>query len=128
MKAKAEADKFVRVYGQLRELRRDFSELSSKKPSEAINLFKLARVNEFLGKANLFLETGFEPFESFKQFDQNDIPTNSDVLLVLNQYILSLKKYVLKNSVSEDDDEPRYWVLNGKESQYEVDINYLDLK
>jgi hypothetical protein len=98
---------------------REIEELSKKKPSEMINLFKLKFVNKTLNDANSFLGDELRPFSDFLLFDENELPTVSDVKLMLAHYKTSIHNFMLKNSVS-DGHISRYWIINGKTSDHLV--------
>lgn len=66
----------------------EFRRLSDKKPNDTVNEFKLNIVNKLLAEANNELEAlgSITPISGFTQFDENALPSNSDVLLVLTIY------------------------------------------
>ncbi len=66
----------------------EFRRLSDKKPNDTVNEFKLNIVNKLLAEANNELEAlgSRTPISGFTQFDENALPSNSDVLLVLTLY------------------------------------------
>ena len=70
----------------------EIDKLSKKKPDDAINTFKLKFVNEFLEEANNLLDNNQRPFTDFEQFDDDDLPSNSDVIVVLSQYRYAIGK------------------------------------
>lgn len=77
---------------QLRAMAEDFENLSKKKPDDKLNKFKVELVNDLLRRANSVLSPG-TPIKSFVEFDSEDLPSNSDVLLVLSQYVTYLGSY-----------------------------------
>lgn len=80
-------DEIVR---QMVGLRNDMAELSKKKPDDAVNKFKLVVINEVLAEANNLLGEKKLPIKSFRAFDVESLPTNSDVMLILTQYVRAL--------------------------------------
>jgi len=90
-------DQKLKIYGkvqaQLSELHREISLLSKSKPDNPINTFKLNFINEMLGEANRILESTDRPFAGFETFDETNLPTNSDVVLVLSQYVSCLERW-----------------------------------
>lgn len=66
----------------------EFRRLSDKKPNDTVNEFKLNIVNKLLAEANNELEIlgSRPPISGFTQFEENALPSNSDVLLVLTLY------------------------------------------
>ena len=101
----------------------DFHELSNKKPDEPVKDFKLDLVNSILEKLNKILDDSDKPFESFSVFLIEEIPSNSDVLLVLNQYHECARRFANKNvdSVAYKD----YWLVDGKSTGEIVNISRL---
>lgn len=70
-------------------LRNEFRELSSKKPNDQVNPFKLKYVNQSIKEANELLQEG-KPYSEFESFREEDLPTNSDVLMMLSLYLDAL--------------------------------------
>lgn len=82
---------FEKIDTQLLGLYNEVSALSKKKPDDAVNLFKLKIINNVITEANNFL--GDErPFTDFDTFDVDAVPSNSDVVLILSQYINCMEK------------------------------------
>jgi hypothetical protein len=80
-------NEFASIQAQLIKYYDEVDKLSKKKPDDAINKFKLGFINQTLKKANELLITEFHPFQDFREFDEDTMPSNSDVVLVLSQYI-----------------------------------------
>jgi len=80
-----------RLQRQLESYYEEIDKLSKKKPDDAINIFKLKLINETLEKAKEWLKPEYLPFTDFKIFSEDDLPTNSDVLLVLGQFVSAVK-------------------------------------
>lgn len=78
---------FAKIQGQLSELHSELSILSKQKPNDAVNAFKLQFINQLLDAANSLLRDEYHPFVGFTTFDGDAMPTNSDVVLILSQYI-----------------------------------------
>ncbi len=92
MEKQSDIDKFEKVEAQLNALHKELGVLSKKKPDDGINPFKLKLVNSVLEKANELLEKKYKPFPDFELFDMDDIPTNSDVVMILAQYLNCMEK------------------------------------
>ena len=92
MRAK-DVDFFEKVKGQLQQLHNEISVLSKSKPDNPINKFKLGFINEKLSEANRILTGDFKPFKDFTMFDTDELPTNSDVVMVLSQYLDCLEAW-----------------------------------
>lgn len=115
MKTNNDTDKFIKLVKQMKSLIAEFSILSKKKPDDAVNKFKIKLINPVLEVANYFVnDKRYRPFEEFELFDEDTLPTNSDVLVILSQYIACLEKY--------HDDKRHYykgdyyWIINKKPS------------
>jgi hypothetical protein len=98
---KPSTDEFYRIQEQLKSLHEEIDKLSKKKPDDAINKFKLGFINELLAKANEALDDAYYPFADFRSFDVDNVPTNSDVVMILAQYIASFKRQEIVNNRSD---------------------------
>lgn len=88
-----DVDFFEMVKAHLQQLQKEVGALSKAKPDNPINKFKLGFINEKIGQANLILVGEFKPFKTFELFDEDDLPTNSDVVMVLSQYLDCLEAW-----------------------------------
>ncbi len=84
---------FDRVKNQIRQLYEEISTLSKKSPDGAVNKFKLSFINEKLNQANEILGDESKPFSQFTTFDEDSLPTNSDVVMMLSQYLDALETW-----------------------------------
>lgn len=75
-----------KVLEQMKTLLHEFRILSGKKPNDPINVFKLKYVNKTLEAANDVLGDD-KPYDDFEKFSEADLPTNSDVLMILSLYL-----------------------------------------
>ena len=123
MKSKKEIEGFVKLIPQLKRLLKEFSELSKKKPNDAINKFKLGFANTLLRMANSILDDAHRPFEDFDEFDEDKLPTNSDVVVVLSQYSECMKMFLFKN-IRQDNAYDSKWVIGGKLSNVSAPDGY----
>lgn len=78
---------FEKLTGQLDGLHSEIGLMAKKAQNDAINAFKLKFVNNVLTQWNSLLGEKYRPFPDFTQFSSEDLPTNSDVTLILAQYI-----------------------------------------
>lgn len=92
MKAK-NVDFFEKVKAQLQQLQTELSALSKSKPDNPINRFKLTFINEKLAEANTILTGEFKPFKEFTLFNSDELPTNSDIVMILSQYLDCLEAW-----------------------------------
>jgi hypothetical protein len=94
-------DEFKKILNQLEGLHDEISTLSKKSYTDALNNFKLKLVNQVLKKTNEFLGKDYKPFDDFEFFDEDDLPNNSDVTLVLSQYINCMESLREENIASK---------------------------
>jgi hypothetical protein len=87
MKSKQEVEQLEKVIGQLQGAHAEVSQLAKKSPNDALNKFKMVLINKILVTANDVLGDKYRPFQDFSQFDFDDVPTTSDVTMVLAQYM-----------------------------------------
>lgn len=112
MKSAEEVQEFERLEQQLHAMLTEMSELSKKRPNDGLNKFKLNLVNVLLESLNEFLAAQ-RPFQDFETFDENDLPTNSDVVVMLSQYAAAVFQFRLENT--EERGIKWYWPLPGKQ-------------
>ncbi|MGV3681341.1 MAG: hypothetical protein ACO1PM_16695 [Acidovorax sp.] len=87
-----DVDKFEKLVGQLTGLYEEMSIFSKKSPNDAVNKFKLKFINSQIIESNLLLGDRYRPFDDFDVFSEDDIPQNSDVVLILSQYLQCMEK------------------------------------
>ncbi|KFR69412.1 hypothetical protein, partial [Salmonella enterica] len=102
---KSNVNIFEKLSGQLLSIYEEISLLSKKNPNDAVNKFKLKFVNVLLVQSNDYLGNEYKPFEDFINFDEDDIPQNSDVVFILSQYLQCFEKLRADNVVSRNG----YW-------------------
>ncbi|MBM6500193.1 hypothetical protein [Flavobacterium macrobrachii] len=118
-----EVDVFEKVQTQLEGMYEEISLLSKKSQNDGLSLFKLKFINKILIDSNKVLGTRYKPFEDFEIFDENNIPTNSDVAMILTQYINCFEKLRTDNIYSESKyngnkyENHWYWKINNKQSE-----------
>lgn len=78
---------------QLKGFYDEFVKLSNKKPDGAVNKFKLLHLNNVIKTANGLLGTDYIPFEEFTEFDEDTLPSNSDVVMMLAQYLSQMDRF-----------------------------------
>lgn len=117
---KQDVDMFLKLQPQLKSAYEEISILSKKKPTDSLNLFKLKFINNILVRANTILGNKYLPFpDDFVQFNEDDMPNNSDVVFILSHYLTSLEKLRCDNIIR--DSISWYWKINGKQSEYKTD-------
>ena len=98
---KINIDDFKKILNQLEGLHEEIATLSKKSYTDALNLFKLKMVNQIIKRANNLLGSDYKPFDDFEQFEEEDLPSNSDVTLVLSQYINCMESLREENITSQ---------------------------
>ena len=117
-----DVDFFGKTRGHIQALHNEISALSKSKPDVPINKFKLGFINEKLRETNTLLKGAYKPFEKFETFDQDPLPTNSDVVLVLSQYLDCLESWRCANI--HTDDFNWYWKVDGVSIETERPTRY----
>ena len=84
---------FEKIQGQVEGLHKEIGLLSKKNPNDAVSKFKLKFINQTLQEANVILAENYKPFDDFDTFDEDTIPTNSDVTMIFEQYLGCLEKF-----------------------------------
>lgn len=111
-----EVDLFIQVYAQIETLYTGIGLLSKRSPNDGINRFKLKYVNKILEQANSILKEERKPFSDFAFFEEDNLPTNSDVTMVLAQYLGCMEELRSAN-IEEDLESKWWWLINGKRSK-----------
>jgi hypothetical protein len=105
---------FIKIQAQLEELYNEISVLSKKSQNDALNAFKLEFVNNLLEESNKILGEKYKPFKQFSKFDNNNIPTNSDVVMILSQYLSCLENLRTDNIQEASIDLNWVWIMMEK--------------
>ena len=100
--------------GQLRVIHQEISILSKKSPNDAVNVFKLRLINSVLNAANGLLGESYRPLADFEEFDEDDLPSTSDVAFVVAQYMEEIGRFRSDHIVLNGF--KRVYVLSGKPS------------
>jgi hypothetical protein len=112
---KNEVNSFIQLYAQIEALYTEVSLLSKKNPNDGINKFKLKYINKTLDEANNTLKDERKPFSDFAFFEEDNLPTNSDVTMILSQYLSCLEELRSANIIEQAQNE-WFWLVNGKGS------------
>lgn len=104
---------FVRLLGQLKALHEEISLLSKKSPDGAMNRFKIRFINDILKKTTALLGEEFRPFAEFEIFADDELPTTSDVTLMLSQYLSSMSRFQRTYTRHDDRFHKTYWKTKG---------------
>lgn len=89
-------DEQVRLYLTISPLLKsafnEVKEFSKKKQDEELNVKKVKMINKLLEKAKVILKD--EPTVDFLELlDENELPTNSDAVLIMSQFISAMDKF-----------------------------------
>lgn len=114
MKVK-DVELFQKVQSQVQQLFNEISTLSKKNPDGPINEFKLKYINEKLRESNTFLVGTHKPFADFESFDDANLPTNSDVVLILSQYLDCLEGFRSANTSYDEGKFAWVWKTDGSD-------------
>lgn len=106
-------EKYNITYGRIVSLYNEIQKLSAKKPNDQLNTFKIRVVNQALKDALTLFGNEYLPINDFSQFDEDELPTNSDVVMVLQLYRDSLHRFRDANSHWES----KGWDLDPAQSQ-----------
>lgn len=112
MRDREELERFEKLMGQLRGLHDEISLLARKSSNDGLNAFKLRLINKVLATANAVLGASHRPFDDFDQFDPDDVPSTSDVTMVLAQYLEEAERY-RANFVTEVYGNKWFYVIAG---------------
>lgn len=119
---KEDVNKFEKVQSQIEGLILEVTNLAKKSPNDAVNKFKLKFINEILIEANWILGKNYKPLSSFEKFDEDDLPSNSDVSFILSQYLSCFEKLRADNIYRKQEYDGNryfyewYWVVGNQNS------------
>jgi hypothetical protein len=114
--ARKDVERFEKVTGQIEAVYDEITSLSKKSPNDAVNKFKLRLVNKVLEDANSLLDGKHKPFDDFTVFNEDALPSNSDVAFILAQYLNCMESLRAENIKEADYGGEWYWVIDGKKS------------
>jgi hypothetical protein len=109
-----EIDVFEKVQTQLEGMYDEISLLSKKSQNDGLSTFKLKFINKILIDSNKVLGTKYKPFDDFESFDEDSIPTNSDVVMIFTQYLNCFEK--LRSDNVTIYNARWYWTIDGEKS------------
>lgn len=114
MKHLSDIESLEKLIGQLQGLHSEITILAKKSPNDAVNEFKIGLINRVIKTGNKVLGPKYRPFDHFQGFDTDDLPSNSDVALVLAQYMEEAERYRADNITPNFEN----WVylINGEPS------------
>ncbi len=91
----------------------ELKELSKKKQDDSLNIGKVKMINRLLLKAKDILKK--EPTNEYLDIlDEEELPTNSDAVLIVSQFISALSTFKVAHRINEAFskvwDNPGHWV------------------
>lgn len=99
----AEVKKFEMLYPMLDSDIAEIRELSKKKQDEPLNPFKVKIINKKLEQIKTLLNN--EPSSEYLELlDEDTLPTNSDAVLMLTQFINAMRQFKKKYYESDGSD------------------------
>ncbi|MGR3173479.1 MAG: hypothetical protein ACUZ8N_02615 [Candidatus Scalindua sp.] len=125
-------EKDIEDYSLLKDMlksqRHEFSLLSNKKPDVQLNPMKIKMVNRVLEPLNEILK--HEPSHEFLDLlNEDDLSTNSDVVLIISQYETAISEFKSKYYIKDEyqyeyrwmtqEFPPDYHANNESEEDYE---------
>ncbi len=113
MKTKEDVEQLEKVIGQLQGAHSEISILAKKNPADSVNAFKLKLINKVVETANAVLGNNYKPFDGFDQFDPDDVPSTSDVAMVLSQYMEEAERY-RSDSVKTDNFGQWFYIIGDR--------------
>lgn len=96
---------------QLHVFYKEISSLSKKSSNDGVNKFKLSLINGCLEKVNAIIGS---PLEGFEMFEESLVPSNSDVAMILGQYVAAMYAFRLENTKHSSLDQTWFWMVNEK--------------
>lgn len=89
---KAQVAEFVMLSPMIKAIHNEVKELSKKQQNDNLNVKKVQIINRLLTKAKAILSK--DPCAEFLDIlDEDTLPTNSDTVLIITQYIAAMEQY-----------------------------------
>ena len=123
---KQDAESFEKLAAQLRSVHTELSLLSRKSPNDAVNKFKIKFVNKIIGECNDVLGSDNKPFDDFSEFSEDEMPSNSDVTLIISQYMESMELARVSNIHFRNGSW--YWTIDGEKNEQSTMRTSMPLK
>ena len=92
----SDVEKFRKMIAQLDALYEEATAASKKAPDKPVSSFKIRIANTILKEANSVLGSS-KPGMGFLAFDEDDLPTASDLSFVIAQYVECAEKVRCEN-------------------------------
>ena len=118
LKTKEDIETLENTRAQLQAVHREISILSKKSPNDGLNAFKLNLINSILVAANSLLGDTYKPVAGFDEFNEDDMPSTSDVTFVIAQYLEEIERF--RSDHTAHDGLKRVYLLSGEPSDVRV--------
>lgn len=90
------SDEQVKLYSTISPLLKsafkEVKDFSKKKQDDLLNIKKVNMINRLLEKAKIVLQNE-STVDFLDLLDENDLPSNSDAVLIMSQYISAMDKF-----------------------------------
>ena len=106
---KEDVEQYEKLHGQLLTMRSQFEALSKKNPNDSVNDFKIGLVNKLLDDVNALIGD-YKPFPDFEKFENSPRVFNSDVLIILAQYLTAMGSFKKANVTIEQSPINTEWM------------------
>jgi hypothetical protein len=111
---------FEKLRTQLSTFYNEINVLSKKSPDGPLNKFKIKFLNDTLRKITAILGPEHRPFPDFEAFDEAQLPTSSDAVLMLSHYMKSMDPFMQAHTYEDEKGRKRYWYTKGDDGDLEV--------
>lgn len=109
------ADLYEVTMPLLKAMHAEFKEISKKKPDAAVSKMKCSVVNRLLRSCRDVLAAE-KSLEFLDLIDEDDVPQNSDLTLMLSQYVAAMQQYHGMHTDYKSD-----WILEGEDDEDDED-------
>lgn len=106
-----DVEKLEKIVGQLQAAHAEITILAKKAPADSLNSFKLKMINNVIKESNKVLGKKYKPFD---EFGEDDLPSNSDVTMILAQYMEEAERYRSDNVTRRHGQW--YYIVSGEGS------------
>jgi len=93
--------KYEMIFPMMKSMLEEMKTLSSKKQDGLVNTLKVKMINKLISTSRELLIHS-PALDYLEELDEDLLPQNSDVVLMLSQYIEALKQFHMKNQVFVD--------------------------
>lgn len=112
-----QAAAYDRLVPLLEAAHREMTELSKKKQDGVVNNLKIKVINRLLTELSAVLKD--DPSHGFvDMLDEETLPQNSDVVLVLSQWQAALSQYKARNYGYDSFSELRWFTIENPKDRY----------